>query len=230
MAATTASQRPLAAATGRGSTGGESESRDATRAFAGRSRRVKVPELALGLLLTVGFALGAVLWQLRSTDRVPALVIRASVERGDTVVQSDLRTAFVGRSDDVVRVAPSEVGSIVGQVALVDLGPGTMVSPDLVSDERHLEKGTGIAGLALEAGQYPLVGLSAGDRVNVLVGVADGAPGDDPSIIVQRAEVYEVEDLDDGRLLISLQTSETGANRIAAVSGQDRFRLVQVPQ
>lgn len=231
MVAPTPTRRPVADPV-RSNVRSVSSSSDGTREFAGRSagRRVKVPELAIGLLVTIGFALGAVVWQLSSTERVPAVVVAASVDRGDTIAAADLRVAYVSDSAGVARLDPSQSEAIVGQVALVDLRPGTMVTPDLVAGQVQLDDGAGIAGLSLEPGQYPISGLSPGDRVNVVVGPGDGnAEGASP-ILAERAQVYGIEELDDGRLLISLKSSEKNANAIAAISAPERFRLVQVPR
>jgi len=231
MAAPTPTRRPPADRA-RSNGSGPTPAAEGTRAFAGRStgRKVKVPELAIGLLVTVAFALGAVVWQLRSTERVQAVVVASSIDRGDTITAGDLRVAYVSDADGVVRLDPSQSDSVVGQVALVDLRPGTMITPDLVAGQVQLDDGTGIAGLALEPGQYPISGLSPGDRVNVVVGPADSDAEDASPILAERAEVYGIEELDDGRLLISLKAKEMDANAIAAVSSMERFRLVQVPR
>ena len=104
MAAPTSTRRPPADRA-RSNGSGPTPATDGTRAFAGRSsgRKVKVPELAIGLLVTVGFALGAVVWQLRSTERVQAVVVASSIDRGDTITARDLRVAYVSDSDGVVR-------------------------------------------------------------------------------------------------------------------------------
>jgi hypothetical protein len=44
-------------------------------------RRVRLPELAVGVLVTVAFALGAVLWHLNAVDKVPALSVTGPIER-----------------------------------------------------------------------------------------------------------------------------------------------------
>ncbi len=207
------------------------ENDDGTRPFVGgRIRRTHLPELAVGIVVTVAFALGAVLWQLSQTDRSPAVVVAATVSRGDTIEASDLRVAYISDTDGVRLLDPSQSDQIVGRTALVDLGPGTVINPDLVADQVRLDDGSAIVGVALDAGQYPTSGLAPGDRVNVVVSPPDGAEPDDQAVLVERSEIFEVETMDDGRLLISIKAAEKDANAVAAVGSPDRIRLVQVPR
>ena len=56
-------------------------------------RRVRVPELAVGVLVMAVFALGAVLWHLSAVEKVPALVLGSSVERGEVIDANDVKVA-----------------------------------------------------------------------------------------------------------------------------------------
>src|SRR3546814_10072231 len=63
--------------------------------------RVRVPELVVGVLVTVVFALGAVLWHLSAVDKSPALAVVGTVERGDVIEADDLRVVYVAsRSEE----------------------------------------------------------------------------------------------------------------------------------
>lgn len=189
------------------------------------SRRLRLPELAVGVLVTVGFALAAVLWQLSSTERVPALAVAAPVARGETVTAADVRVVYVSAGDDLQRLTDTQSALVVGRVALVDLTPGVLWSPALVSGGVVAADGDGIVGLALEAGQYP-AGLIAGDVVNVL------APSSaTPEVAAVRgAVVVTVEETHtDGRLLVSLKAPLDNAEQIAVLSASaGGVRVVQV--
>lgn len=231
MATSTPTRRSFTSPASLRSNGSTEPPGDRSRTFAGDTRRrVKVPELAAGLLLVVAFGIGAVVWQLRSTDRVPVVLVAATVDRGETITAGDLRVAYVGASDGVARLDPTEAGTVAGQVALVDLRPGMVVTPELVTGEVGLDDGAGIVGLALDGGQYPTAGLAPGDRVNVVVGPADGSAGEEPQVVSERAEVFAVERLDDGHLLVSVKTDEGDANGVASITDAERIRLVQVPR
>ena len=196
-------------------------------------RRVRIPEFAVGLLVTVMFALGAVLWHLNATSKVPALAVSNAVARGDVVEASDLRVVYVASDGPLARMTAAESSSVVGRVALVDLAPGTLLTPTVVADAAALKAGDGVVGLALDPGQYPALGLASGDRVNVVVsGETAATTGTSPGaqVIAHGATVFRVEDLASDRKLVSILASEADAETVAAAAGKGvgGLRLVLV--
>ncbi|HWL41519.1 MAG TPA: hypothetical protein VNQ73_01150 [Ilumatobacter sp.] len=185
----------------------------------------------MGVLVTVGFALAAVLWHLSSTERVAVLAVAVPVERGATIAAGDLRVVYVQAGDEIAYLAAAETAAIVGKVAVVDLPAGVLWSPSFVTSGAVIGEGDGLAGLALDAGQFP-VGLIGGDLVNVVTsaGAADAA---DP-VVVRHAEVAAVDQArSDGRTLVSLRASVADAELIASLAGSGSsggLRLVLVGQ
>lgn len=199
-------------------------------AVAPPKRRVRLPELALGLLVTLMFALGAVLWHLNAVSKVPALAVAATVERGEVIDAEDLRVVYVASDDPLARLDESQTARVVGRVALVDLEAGTLVTPALVADAAALQPGDGVVGLALDPGQYPALALAPGDRVNV-VRSADtevAGTGDEDLVIVRAATVFAVEELASDRKLVSILAGEADAEAVAALAGTGSLRLVLV--
>lgn len=195
------------------------------------TRRVRLPELAVGLLVTVAFALGAVLWHLSSVTKVSALAVASSVERGDTIEAADLRVVYIASDDTVARLDEGQTSQVVGRTALVDLPSGTLLAPGLIAAASTIGEGEAVAGLALDPGQYPARGLAAGDRVSVVRaveggGTTEGARGE--AVVASNATVFAVEDLDSDRKLVSIMTGESDAEAVAAASGAGSLRLVQV--
>ncbi len=194
-------------------------------------RRVRLPELAVGLLVTVMFALGAVLWHLNASTKVPALAVAAPVERGEVIEASDLRVVYVASDDPLARMSSGESSAVVGHVALVDLAPGTLITPSVIADGAALNAGDGVVGLALDPGQYPALGLAPGDRVNVVRSGESAPETDDASdtqVIARGATVFAVEDLSSDRKLVSILTLEGDAEVVAATAGAGGLRLVLV--
>jgi hypothetical protein len=193
-------------------------------------RRFRVPELAVGVLVIVGFALGAVMWHLTTTSKAPALAISAEVHRGDVVESTDLRTIYVASEDALFRI--TDPSRVVGKVALVDLGPGTILSPSLVADGQSLAPGNGVVGLALDPGQYPAFGLAPGDRVNVVrsgdAAATTGTTTNSDQVIARGATIFAVEDLASDRKLVSIQAAESDADAVAAAAGSSGLSLVLV--
>jgi hypothetical protein len=194
-------------------------------------RRVRLPELAVGLLVTVMFALGAVLWHLNATTKVPALAVSAPIERGEVIEAADLRVVYVASDDPLARMSSSESSAVVGHVALVDLAPGTLLTRTVVADAAALKAGDGVVGLSLDPGQYPALGLAPGDRVNV-VRSGESTPEADPAtevqVVARNTTVFAVEDLASDRKLVSILTSDADAETIAALAGAGELRLVLV--
>ena len=192
-------------------------------------RRVRLPELAVGVLVTVVFALGAVLWHLNAVDKVPALSVTGRIERGEIIDAEDLRVTYVAADDPLARMDETQASQVVGRIALVDLGAGTLVTPGVVADATALETGDGVVGLALDPGQYPAFGIAPGDRVNVVRSVEAGAVDRDADLVVARgATVSAVEDLPSDRKLVSILSDEGGAEAVASLAGSGSLRLVLV--
>ena len=204
--------------------------RTATPGVAPPGGRVRLPELAVGMFVTVACALAAVLWHLNATDRVPALAIATSVERGATIGPEDLTVVYVDSDHALARLDDGQASSVVGRVALVDLPAGMLVTSAVVADEAALEPGDGVVGLALEPGGYPSMRLAVGDLVDVVqVGDPTAAAGVVDDLVVARAAtVVGIEELSSDRRLVSILTSETDARAVAAVSGTGSLRLVVV--
>jgi hypothetical protein len=191
-------------------------------------RRVRAPEVAVGVLVTVVFALGAVLWHLSAVEKVAALVVASGVERGEVIESGDVRVAYVSSDDTLARLDSSQIDRVVGRVALVDLAAGTVLTTSVVADAAAVEAGDGVVGLSLDPGAYPARGLAPGDRVNV-VRTADVADLDaDPTVVARDATVFAVDELASDRLLVSVLATEADAEAVAAVAGAGGLRLVLV--
>ena len=191
-------------------------------------RRLRVPELAVGVLVTVVFALGAVLWHLSAVEKVSALVVASSIERGEVIDASDVSVAYVSSDDPLARLDGSQIDRVVGRVALVDLAEGTLLTNSVIADAAAVQEGDGVVGLSLDPGAYPARGLAPGDRVNV-VRSADVAELDaNPTVIARNATVYAVDELASDRLLVSVLATEPDAEAVAAVASAGGLRLVLV--
>ncbi len=187
-----------------------------------------MPEVAIGVLVTVVFALGAVLWHLSAVEKVPALVAASPLERGEMIDASDVRVAYVSSDSSLARLDSSEMDRVVGRAALVDLAEGTLLSTSVVADVPAVDTGDGVVGLALDPGAYPSRGLAPGDRVRV-VRAEDVADLDaEPTIVARSATVFDVEDLASDQILVSVLTNEADAEAVAAAAGAGGLRLVLV--
>lgn len=196
----------------------------------GRStnRRIRGPELAVGVLVMVGFALAAVLWHLSSVEKVPALAMVDSIARGQVIESTDLHVVYVASDDAIARMDPSRSGSVVGRVATVDLEAGALLTRTAVADGAAVRSGEAVVGLSLDPGAYPARGLAPGDVVNVVrssdVAELDAAP----KVIARDATVFAVEEMSSDRLLVSVIAPAGDAEVVAATAGAGGLRLVLV--
>lgn len=205
---------------------------DAPRLEPPARQRGRLPELVIGIIVMVAFALGAVLWHSSTTEREAVLALVGDIERGETIAADDLRVVYVASDDPIAHVRQEQSGDIVGRIATTDLEAGTLVTRSQVANRVAIGVGEGVVGLALDPGQFPALGLLSGDRVNV-VSAEPVTPEDDedaPSPVLARGgEVFAVEDLgSQGRQFVSLRMSEDDANRVAAAAERGPVRLVLV--
>lgn len=197
-------------------------------------RRTRIPEVAIGLLLMVGFSLGAVLWHLNTTRREPALALAADVQRGEVIRAGDLRVVYLASDDPIAHLPESAESDLVGRTAVADLEQGTLLTRSQVVAKAVLEPNEGVVGLALDPGQFPAIGLVPGDQVNVVSATPQeegaGAEEDD-GVLAADTSVYAIEELEtDGRQFISLRMPEVDANRVASAAELGPVRLVLVGQ
>lgn len=197
----------------------------------GPAARIRVPEVALGVVLVVGFGLAAVLWQSSSSRRVPVTVLARDVRRGDVIQPADLRPEPVGAGEGVPLVAWSDHHRLVGSVARADLPAGLPLRAELVGDRPALEAGEGLVALRLAAGAFPAGSLEAGDTVDVVYAPPAGADADPASpvtVVAAGAVVWDVVDLADveASALVTLRLPVAAAHQVSTVAGS--VRLVRV--
>lgn len=193
-------------------------------------RRARLPEMAIGLVLMVGFSLAAVVWHMSATEKVPVLALASDVSRGQVIEQGNLRVVYLATDQPVAHLPRAASGELVGRVAVADLQEGTLLTRSHVAARSPLRSEDGVVGLALDPGQFPALGLLPGDVVNVVAGAPEGTPGEDSSeVLARQAEVYAVEPLGmQERQFVSLKMPEEVANRVAAAAERGSLRLVMV--
>jgi hypothetical protein len=186
-------------------------------------RRVRVPQLALGVVLSGLAALGFVLFNAASVQRTPVLALATDVQRGQVLEVEDLQVVHVG-TDDVLALTPADRSDLlVGRAAITDLAAGTLLTTDQVAAGSALTPGAGVVGLALAPGQYPTPRLAIGDLVSVV------EVSDELAVLVEAAEVVGIEPVGtQGQRFISLQTAEADATAVAQAAATGEVRLVLI--
>lgn len=194
----------------------------ANRLTAGR-RRIGVPWVLGGLLVTVGCALAFGVLAQGLADRRPILVLARPVERGTVLGDADLAVAQISADPGVQVVAADDRARLLGRTLLTAMPQGSVITPDLVAPGAvDIGPGSRTVGLALEPGAYPTASLAPGDIVSVVETTAGGAILDDAGAVLDVQPAME----GTSTLLVSVVVDVETAARIAAAAAQDQIRLV----
>jgi hypothetical protein len=193
---------------------------------------VRVPEVALGVVLVVGGALAAVVWHATGERTRPVLVAARDVPRGDVLDRDDLRAVEVHVPDGVAVVAATSSAGLIGKVAVADLAAGTLVSPSVVADRPVAGMADRVVGVAVQPGDAP-ARLRRGDRVDAIrTPAAGGLPGDAaaPEVLVAGAVVADVDRSTDPTrpVQVALIVPRDAAPSVAAAVAARQLRLAVV--
>ena len=130
-------------------------------------RRWRIPELAVGLVLMLGGALGAILLS-RSGDSIVIVVGAAyDLQRGDKITPKDLVAVETSQSLAGSFITEAQASALIGQTALVDLRASTPLTVSMFSDQQQLLPNEALTSAAIQQGNYP-IDLAVGDQVRIV--------------------------------------------------------------
>jgi len=130
-------------------------------------RRWRIPELAVGLVLMLGGALGAILLS-RSGDSLVIVVGAAhDLQRGDKITPKDLVAVETSQSLAGSFITEAQASALIGQIALVDLRASTPLTVSMFSDQQQLLPNEALTSAAIQQGNYP-IDLAVGDQVRIV--------------------------------------------------------------
>jgi hypothetical protein len=140
---------------------------ETTQSERSEKRQWRIPELAVGLALMLGGALGAILLS-RSGDSIVVVVgAAADLQRGQKIAPSDLIAIETPLSLSGSFVTESEASSLIGQTLLVDLQASTPLTTSMFSDQQQLLPDEALTSAAIQQGNYP-IDLAVGDQVRLV--------------------------------------------------------------
>jgi len=129
------------------------------------ARRRRPAVWALGLaLICAGAALSAVI-TMAAADRVEVLSVVRPVAVGEVITSADLGVARVAADPQLDPIPASERDTVVGQLAAVDLRPGTLLTRNQLTSVAIPAAGQAVVGVPLRPGQLPARPLRPGDKV-----------------------------------------------------------------
>lgn len=125
------------------------------------------------VLVCLGGLTGLWLWT-SSSSAIEVVAVKAPVERGQLITDTDLMTVRVTLDPSLRTVPATARESLVGMRAVTDLAVGTLVSPDQVSDAVVPGAGVAVVAVPIAPGLIPAEPLKAGDTVRLVQAPAQG--------------------------------------------------------
>lgn len=205
----------------------DGSSRNRSSAATTGARRVRVPELGLGLLIIAVTVLAALMWSRSLTSTTSVVVAAESIRRGEVLDEGNVIAVEVRGGTELGLLPAARLDDVMGQVALVDLPAGDPIVAATVGSLPRPTADEVLVAVALERGAAP-TDLAAGDVVGVvLVPDASMLDGQQPTMLRDTAVVRLIDAADDydTRAVVTLGVSVHVATEVAAASD---VRLVRV--
>lgn len=195
-----------------------------------RQKRPGYAVIAIVLIVGLG-ALGAYFYT-KAGQKTPVVMVAKDVPAGHRVERADLTTVNV--AGGITAIAGSNLDSVLGQVATVELLPGTPLQRAMVTSASPLPSGSSMVGVQLRPGQLPAGGINDGAKVQVLQlpnknGTSAAAP-QNAAVLATAATVYQSasDPSQTGGTLVTLIVPSDNVPAIAAASSSGLVALVQV--
>ena len=189
-------------------------------------RQWRIPELAVGLVLMIGGALGAILLS-RSGDSIVVVVGAAhDLKRGEKITPQDLIAIEAPFSLSGSFVAEAQAASLIGQTVLVDLEASTPLTASMFSNQQQLLPNEALTSAAIQQGNYPF-DLAVGDQVR-LITVPDIALSQtvQPELFDQVVTVWSLIKKEDNN--IALVTFRSSLDLSMAIARAGEVHIVRV--
>lgn len=131
-------------------------------------RKVRVPELALGLVLVLGGAFTASMLAAKRTETIRIVGAARDIERGRAIEADDLVASEVERRFAGSMITAEEAASLLGRVLVTDVPAGTPIVSSLLRASPTLNEGEEVVSLRIEVGDVP-PSVAVGDVVRVVL-------------------------------------------------------------
>ena len=190
-------------------------------------RRWRIPELAIGVVLMCGGALGAILLS-RSGDSMVVVVGSArNLERGSQITAQDLIALEVPSSFAASFVSGENAKSLIGQTMLINLNVSSPITTAMLSPTVGLFPGEALTSSAVDVGNFP-VDLAVGDIVRVVT-VPDLAISEstEPSMFADEVTIYSITQVSDNND-VALLTFRSSLDLSMAIARAGEIYLVRI--
>lgn len=191
-----------------------------------RRRRVRVPELAIGIFVIAASVAVSVVLNTDDDTGSGVLAISQPVERGQVIDADDLTVVSLAADQDVALLATELSQQVIGMRAAVDIEAGTPLSSSHLTGVEPLSTDDAVVGVVVDDSRAP-ADLAPGDLVHVVFLDTSLENGDVVSTLPNVAEVWATTTPDDimSERSISLRVARQLAE---AFVGHDEIHLVKV--
>ena len=188
----------------------------------GRQRRWSLALLAV--LLTVGSALAFVVLWLNAGERRPVLAVAREVQAGQAITADDVKVVHISTDPGLTPLSSSLRDDVIGQLAAVDLLPGTLLVADAVGTGEVLDDNTRVVAIPIAASRVP--DLERGDQVTVFRTDTSGG-GQATATEIGDARVMGVEEVEGGQVSVEISVDVDAVPQIFADSNFDNISIVK---
>ena len=189
-------------------------------------RRKPVVVAAAVIVIALGALLAAYLTTVVGDTR-PVVAVRNDIARGQTISQADLVVVQITPDPALKTVPSSELASLVGKHASVDLPAGGLVTTNAVTDALIPAPGQSLVGVALTPAQLPAEPLLPGEKVRIINTPRQQdepptrQPGSVPATVVGTHPIG-----DQGQVVVDVTVPQDAAGKLAAAIATGRVALV----
>lgn len=187
--------------------------------------KVRMPWLlvAAGLFVLIVML---VLWAVGSaSERTQVLTVVEPVAAGEPIGDSAIGSTGISNDAGFGRIyVESQRGEIVGAVAVVDLEPGDLLGPSMVTNEPDTFTGERLVGAVLRAGRYPEE-IQRGDEA-LAVSIVDRSSAE-PPVVPVRVVAVSFSETDEAS--VTLAVAEADAALVGTWAGTDELVVVVRP-
>lgn len=131
-------------------------------------KKRRMPEMALGLVLVVGGAFGALMMYRSGTESVTVVASAHKLYRGQLISPSDLVATEMPGSAAHFFVKGPDAKSLVGKTAAIDVDGHVPLSTLMVTTNTPLSPSEALTSAPVDIGNYPSE-IAPGDRVRVVL-------------------------------------------------------------
>ena len=140
---------------------------DVLKKSARSPRKQRVPEMAIGIALVIGGALGSLLLFQSATNTITVVSASHFLSRGHVIEPSDLLAMELSEQSGRAFVKATDAQSLVGKSMAIDIDPSTPIHRSMLQIRDPLTVGEALTSAAVDVGDFPPA-LADGDRVQVV--------------------------------------------------------------